>query len=381
MQVDFNKNILNQLLVIQPNKAVNIDNKFPQLNDWQQSKKKPTLIQLSGLADYFNIPFGYFFLNKLPIKEYPITHYRTIKRGKFMPSQELLDTIKIIEERQKWATYTLNKMHHETVEFANTVSIEDDIEETAQKIRDILDLHENWAKYENFSIWNDAFKFLVNRVERAGIFVVINGVVGNDTTRLLDLNEFRGFVLYDKFAPFIFINNKDFVTGKIFTLIHEFVHVLIGKSASFDFSNLQPANNAIEEFCDSVTAEFLVSKKSLIQDFARIGKDYQKLAYNYRVSKIVIIRRLLDLDIISYDDFITALNDLKHYRNENNRQTDTDGGNYYNSQPNRISNSFFNLLYSAVKQDKLLYRDAFRLTGLTPKGFDIYSDKFITKIS
>ena len=40
------------------------------------------------------------------------------------------------------------------------------------------------------------------------MMVVINGVVGNNNTRKLDPEEFRGFVLCDSYAPLIFINGS-----------------------------------------------------------------------------------------------------------------------------------------------------------------------------
>jgi Zn-dependent peptidase ImmA (M78 family) len=377
MEVNFNINILNQLLVQYPDKVIAVNKKFPKFNEWQKDIKKPTINQLGDLANYFNIPFGYFFLKEIPVKKYPIRHYRTINKGAFKPSQELMDTIKIIEDRQRWAGEILEEFNNEPLYFANSITVEEDIKEVSQKIRDILGVHENWAKHEDFNTWYDAFKFLVTKVENAGIFVVINGVVGNDTHRKLNVHEFRGFVLYNDFAPFIFINNVDFVSGKIFTLIHEVVHVLLGKSASFDFSDLQPSNDIIEEFCDAVAAEFLVSTNSLIENFKVTGRNYQKLARVFKVSKIVIVRRLLDLGEINYAEFIDALNSFKSAKFEKN--SDANGGDFYNNAPNRISRSFFNLLYSAVRQNKILYRDAFKLAGLTPKTFDGYVDKYINK--
>ncbi len=378
MTVNFNSNILNQLVALKPDKATDVDVKFPYFKDWRQNKRNPTLNQLSKVADYFNVPFGYFFINKIQDKEYPIPHYRTISRGQFKPSEELLDVINIVEQRQKWASYMLKKINHNEIPYANSVSIQDSVEETAQKIRDILDVHESWAKFEGFGKWIDAFKYLVDKIENAGVFVVINGVVGNNTFRPLNINEFRGFVLYDELAPFIFINGVDFVSARIFTLIHEFVHILIGKSASFDFVTLQPANNAIEEFCDAVAAEFLVSKNSLLGNIKKFGADYEKLANIYKVSQIVIARRLLDIDKIGYPDFLKYYENFKGYKQEVTKP-ETPGGDFYNNQPNRISKSFFNLLYLAVNQNQILYRDAFRLSGLSPKSFDTYIERYITK--
>ncbi len=379
MQVNFNINILKQLLVQQPDKADAITSKFPKIDEWKQDIKKPTFNQLADLANYFNIPFGYFFLKDIPVKEYPIPHYRTVNQGVFSHSEELLDTIQILEERQNWATDILKEFDKDSLDFAGSITTEISIQKAAEQIREILDVTENWAKTHNFATWYDAFKFLVTKTENAGIFVVINGVVGNNSHRVLNVSEFRGFVLFDEFAPFIFINNNDFVSSKIFTLIHEIAHILIGKSASFDYSNLQPANNIIEDFCDAVAAEFLVSTESLLFNLTKIGKDYQKLAFHYKVSKIVIIRRLYDLGKITYEEFLEDLNSLRIIKSESKKLSDkATTGDFYNTAPYRISRNFFNLLYASIKQNKILYRDAFRLSGLSPKSFDGYVEKYIT---
>ena len=54
-------------------------------------------------------------------------------------------------------------------------------------------------------------------MEHAGILLVVNGVVGNDTSRRLDPDEFRGFALVDEYAPLIFVNNADFKAAQMFT--------------------------------------------------------------------------------------------------------------------------------------------------------------------
>ena len=40
--------------------------------------------------------------------------------------------------------------------------------------------------------------------------MVFNGVVGNDTSRKLNPDEFQGFALMDEYAPLIFVNNADY---------------------------------------------------------------------------------------------------------------------------------------------------------------------------
>jgi len=370
MKIDFNTTILNQLLYKHTDKLNKINSKFPKITEWQSDKSKPTLNQLVTLANYFNIPFGYFFLNKLPVVQYPVPHYRSGNGGNFTPSDELMDTIRDIEERQKWAR-DLRKDFQEPLQFANSLTVNTDPKKAAQKVREILNVEENWSKDKTIKSWDDAFRFLIRQTEDAGIFVVCNGVVNNNTTRKLKVEEFRGFVLHDEYAPFVFINNNDFISGKIFTIIHEVIHILIGKSASFDNKELLPASEQTERYCDAVTAEFLVPESLLLREVRLVGNNYDKLSQNFRVSRIVIARRLFDLNRITKTEFDNAYKTFKSYKIEKVVKA-TNGGNFYNTATYRISKSFFNLIYSSVRQHKILYRDAFRLTSLTPKSFDGY---------
>jgi Zn-dependent peptidase ImmA (M78 family) len=370
MKVEFNRAVLLQLLDQQADKAVTLADKFPKYRDWQENRSNPTLNQLTQLAKFFQIPFGYFFLQNLPQRNYPIPHYRTNIHGNFRPSDDLLETIKTLEKRQEWAKDLLadNEL---PLSFANALTVKSSVSEAAGMIRQLLNVNPRWSHQELIHNWSDAFRFLLARAEDAGIFVVVNGVVNNNTRRVLDVNEFRGFVLYDRFAPFIFINNNDFISGKIFTIIHEIAHILIGQSASFDYQRLIPSHVEVEEFCDAVAAEFLVPEKLIEQKVAEIGTDYNALSSYFKVSRVVIARRLLDTGIITRSQFFVAYRSFQSYLGEQSAQA-SKGGNFYNTAPYRISKSFFNLVYASVKQNKLLYRDAFRLTGLSPKAFDGY---------
>lgn len=344
---------------------------FPKLKEWIEGSLFPTFNQLEKLAKVAKIPFGYFFLEELPQKAYPIPHYRTISNNTFRPSKELFETIEAVQEKQEWARDLLIDLGAEPLPFAGRFTTNSSIEDTAIAISEILGLHGLWAN--NLMRWSDSLRVLIERTEKAGIFVVVNGVVNNNTHRPLNVKEFRGFVLYNEMAPFIFINGKDAISGRIFTLVHEIVHVLVGSTASFDLQQLIAADNRIEQFCNKVAAEFLVPKRHILKHLEGVDKiDYNQLAKVFKVSQIVIARRLLDLKIITRDEYFEFY-DL-HIKRERIPKG-SKGGDFYNTAPYKISRRFFNLVDAAAKQNKILYRDAFRLTGLKPKTYDTYLEK------
>lgn len=366
---NINKDILSQLAHRTEESTLA---RFPHFYDWEAGVKFPTVNQLHKLAKALHIPFGYFFLKALPEREFPIPHYRTKSEGTFKPSAELTASIDLVQQRQTWAVDLLHELGHEKLWFANSITVETPVKQAVETLNRALGMNPGWAK--KLSTWSDALKLLRNKAEEAGVFVVLNGVVGNNTHSSLDVEEFRGFVLYHDVAPFVFINNKDAISGKIFTLVHELVHVLLGQSASFDLSRLQPADSEMEQFCDAVTAEFLVPEAELKSFVANETTDYQELARHFKVSQIVIARRMLDLGLIDKPSFFDFYNE---YMQTEFPAKKGGGGDFYNTAPYRISSRFFSLVNNAVQSNRLLYSDAFRLTGLKAKTYDNYVQKHL----
>ena len=358
----FNPHILEKLASMKPNKAVIARQKYKNFNMWLEGKNYPTYNQLVELSKLFNVPFGYFFLDKLPEYLFPIPHYRTNQNGVFTPSEELKDTLEYAEDIQKWAKDILIELGNDKLSFCGKLKNEYKVDEVVDELKNIFEIRDGWA--ESMNSWRDAFRYLVTKAEEKGIIVLVNGVVWNNTHRKLDVEEFRGFVLYDEIAPVIFINNNDYISGKIFTLIHEVVHIIIGKSASFDLKDLQSAQNEIEKFCDKCTAEFLVPSQELKKAYKGI-KNYEELAKKFKVSQIVIARRLLDLELISKNEFYNFLQDSKRKEiKQYNR-----GGNFYEMEIQRLSRRFLRILSSAIDNNLITYLDAIRFTKLKRDTF------------
>lgn len=334
--------------------------KFPRAQGWLQEEKQPTLPQLRDFAKKVHVPFGYLFLERPPEEELPIPFFRTIEGETDQVGVNLRDTILNLQQRQDWIREYLLEQGEEPLEFIGRFTPHASIVEVAEDIRKTLGLENHWAS--GFPNWKKALDHLAEKVEEAGIFIVFNSVVDNNTHRPIAVEECRGFVLCDEVAPFMFVNSADSKSAQMFTIVHELAHLWIGESAGFDFRQLQPYANEVETFCDAVAAEFLVPEDDFNRQWAQV-RDFEELAKFFKVSQIVISRRALDIGKISRDEFFEFYNE--HIAKFIQRKEDQgSGGNFYATLRRRLNPRFFTTVHQAVKENKLLYKHAYELTGL-----------------
>jgi Zn-dependent peptidase ImmA (M78 family) len=344
--------------------------KFPQLQDWINGIKKPTVNQLAEFAKFVHIPFGFFFLEKLPERKNTIPLFRTNNKEAFFDySYELSETINTIQKRQDWLVDYLRNENYEALSFVGKYNDKDNYLTIANDIRATLNLPLNWSQF--LTDKDAALKYLIKKAEAVGIYVAMNGVLGN-TSKNLNPEEFKGFVLSNKWAPYIFINGKDYPAAKIFTFVHELAHIWLHKSAAFDFEKFQPANNDTEKLCDAVAAEFLVAKDVLLVEWKKVEKNSNHLDVLerfFKVSKVVIARRLLDLGFYTKQQFFDFYNAYKAFWDAK-KENDESGGSFYANQPYRVGVKFFNTINEAATSGKLLYTDAYKLTNLYGSTFN-----------
>lgn len=336
--------------------------RIPQLPEWESGEKQPTLKQLEGFAKATHTPVGYLFLPHPPVERVPIPDFRTVANQRIdRPSPDLLDTLYICQQRQEWYRDFARSMGDAPLSFVGSVQVAADVVQTAMLIRHALafDLDER----RKLPTWADALRLFVEQADALGVLVMVSGVVGSNNKRKLDSREFRGFALVDDLAPLVFINGADTKSAQMFTLAHELVHLWLGQSALSDSQVASVPEQEVERWCNQVAAELLVPLESFRSDFdhhADLRGELDRLAKRFKVSTLVILRRIHDVDGLrgeaywrAYEEEVARLRALPK----------GSGGNFYLTLGARASKRFARAVVASTLEGRSSFTESFRLLG------------------
>lgn len=341
-----------------------LERKFPKLDAWENREAQPTLKQLERFAKATHTPIGFLFLDVPPVEEVPIPDFRTVADDRSrltQPSPDLLDTIYLCQQRQEWYRGFARTMGYEPLPFVGSVQTSDDIVATAAIIREAvrLDLDER----RRTRSWTDALRRFIELADELGVLVMVSGVVASNNRRKLDPREFRGFALVDELAPLVFINGSDAKSAQMFTLAHEIAHVWLGQSA---ISNAEPRavpSHEVESWCNRVAAEMLVPFQILREEYdgsADLSIEADRLARRFKVSTLVVLRRIHELGRLSLDEYWTAYD--REVEKSRGRAVGA-GGNFYLTLGSRAGKTFARAVVSSTLEGRTPFTGAFRLLG------------------
>jgi Zn-dependent peptidase ImmA (M78 family)/DNA-binding XRE family transcriptional regulator len=346
---------------------------------WEQGRVYPNLRQARELAAALKIPFGYLYLSSPPIEKTPLPDFRTIgTRRRTKLSAEFRDTLNDALLKQDWYKEYLREDGRERLQFIGKFSLEDDVYRVADDIRQTLGVNDTLRTLAN--TWEDFLSGLVRNCESKGIIVLRNSVVGSNTHRPLSVREFRGFNIADDLAPLIFINTRDAKTAQIFTLVHEIVHLWIGKSGISN-SNLVARTsdpiNKVERFCNQTAAEVLIPEAGFSDKWDEaidIEANLSHLSREYKVSASVVLRRAYELDIISYTMYTRLLKrEMAIWKRRKERRQE--GGNIQYLVLSRNSTNLAIALIGEAMEGRISPRDAERMLGVGMDAIGKISEK------
>jgi len=338
----------------------------PQFTKWVRGETRPTLKQLETFAKNTHAPFGFLFLPEPPDEPLPIPDMRTVGNvGVLRPSIDLLDTIYLCQRRQDWYRDYASDNGAEPLGFVGSASLDTPPARVAGDIAERLSF--GVEERQAFPNKGEVRRVLIDRIESIGVLVMVNGVVGADTHRKLDPAEFRGFALSDPLAPLIFVNGADAKAAQLFTLVHELAHIWLGRSALSEAAMDSREGRTEEQWCNSVAAEVLLPLDGLRFDYGGqvTVEELERLAKRYKVSTLVVLKRIFDAGFLAWDEY------TERYRGEYERvmslvrdkNGDSGGGNYYKTQPLRLSRQFAKAVISSTLEGSTTYREAYQLLG------------------
>ena len=332
---------------------------------WEEGTEPITFAQAQRYANITKIPFGYLYLNTPPEEKLPIPDRRTVGSRNNEISVALKDTISDVLIKQDWyKDYALSNGLPE-VELVGKLPPNSNPKQIVATIKEHIDIQIPPTKGK----WKDFFSALVKKIESQGILVMRSGVVKNNNTRPISVDDFRGFCIADKIAPVIFINTNDAKAAQIFTLIHELAHLVLGQSAISDLSI--NSREKEEMICNAAAAEYLTPEVIFLKKWNEslsIEENIDDLRSIFRVSSWVIVRRALDLKLISKHEY-------SRYVSLINEKSTSSGGDYNRNQKVRSSERLTVAVVTQALEGKMLLREAQSLTGIQPNKLYEFAQK------
>jgi Zn-dependent peptidase ImmA (M78 family) len=280
---------------------------------WEAGQKQPALHQIKVLARFYKRPLAAFFLPSPP-QELSLPHdFRTIPDGNVIPlSSKTRLAMRQARRLQSIASELKEDDESNFHAFIGRASLSDDPEALAGKVRESLGVTlEEQLSWEKDPFAMDRWK---KSVESLGILVF---------QMPMPLEEARAFSFTDGGLPVIVINTKDALKARIFSLFHELGHILLNESGICDPSKLgseqsTEKDRSIEAFCNFFAGCVLIPKNGLLSHRLVSGRtsSYKwpertlgTISNDFKVSKEVILRRLLIAGLTSREYYSLKLNE------------------------------------------------------------------------
>jgi len=316
--------------------AEKIKVKLALLEEWESGHSLPTFKQLLTIAKVYKRPVSVFYLAEPP-KNFKVLHdYR-----------RLPDTIPALDEsprlnleirkayyRRQVALDLVNLLEDDSIPaLEQIVHLSQNPESISEELRQLLKI--SLEEQTRWKMPNDAFKGWRTALEHSGVLVF--------QAEKIDVEEMRGFAISERPLPVIVINKKDSYKGRMFSMLHEFVHILLGDSSisgSEQSSFGLPAKDQkIEMFCNAVAASILLPFSAFQEDteLMRHEKDniwddtvIMNVANRFHISRECVWRRLLTRKKITPEFYQKKRDELSdEFQNQKEKIKPSSGGPPY----------------------------------------------------
>lgn len=260
------------------------------IREWEQ-EGAISYSKLENLADFYKRPLAVFFMADIPIEPSLPTDFRAPQKGGLRLSKDVRLAIRQAQHLQGIYQETLESQ--ESRKNIGHAFLTETPESLAKKQRERIGI--TWEMQKKWKSGSDTLKKWIEVFEGENILVFQMGMPSK---------ELSGFSLSEGDAPrVIVVNSQDAYNRRIFTLFHEYCHLLLnsggicklrggGKEIARDMS--------LESFCDRFAASFLVPADDFFPRKEVQGvilqteddKALRRLSGLFKVSREVILLRI-----------------------------------------------------------------------------------------
>ncbi|HLX00333.1 MAG TPA: XRE family transcriptional regulator [Candidatus Acidoferrales bacterium] len=293
--------------------------KVERIVSWESGTSKPTLSQLRKMADLYKRPLAVFYLPERPKDFQPLRDFRRASLGlNASLTPNLVLAIRRARDRRDWALELYDALGEGPPEFGGSLKSDIATDDAASAVRKTLGI-----KFEVQTQWATAYDALRNwrlAVEAAGILTF----QASD----LETREARGFSLSDRPLPVAVANVKDAPRGRIFTFLHEVVHIMLNESGICDVIDDRQHSSPtaqVETYCNQVAGaalfpltEFMASavvRSHKKGDPRWRDAELRDLSRRFGGSREAGLVRLLSLRLTTWDYYLEKRDELyKQYQ-------------------------------------------------------------------
>jgi Zn-dependent peptidase ImmA (M78 family)/DNA-binding XRE family transcriptional regulator len=336
-----------------------------RLGDIESGKEVPTFAKMLDMADLYKRPVSLFYLKEPPNGWQPIQDFRRLPGADNTFSPQLRYIIRQARERREVALDVRRELNEPIKPFDLKATLDSDIEKLAADIRNFVGVTETaqarWGR-KAFEAWRALME-----AKDTLVFVIPR----------LKMREMRGIALAEGELPVILVNSKDRSNGRVFTLLHEFVHLVLRQSSVSNVGSDRDdaPNPKVEQFCNAIAAAAIMPRDWLLREKLVTDKDAEKtwtdeeleaLGLRFGTSSEAVLRRLLTLGRTTqkfYDSKRLAFQAF--YDQLEQKKEESEGGPAYHLQVlGQLGRTYTQLVFQGYHDHYFTLRDVAGLLNM-----------------
>jgi Zn-dependent peptidase ImmA (M78 family) len=337
------------------------------IDKFLEGSKKPTFRQLEELSKVFKRPVATFLLSK-PIQEKPKPKdYRMLPSRLNKFDKKTILVMRKARKLQEISKELSGNIAYDTKSKIKKVKITDKSENIAKRYRELFELSED--KQRKFKSPYELFNYLRDILEENNIFVFQFSMPVDDA---------RGFVFADEYPYTIVVNTADSIEARIFSLMHEFGHILLGESVIDLPEATASYKDNIEKWCNEFSSFFLLPRDIAKSNFSEYKNNLiestilKKLSNRFKVSKAMLLLNMKKLNFISEEQYNYKINQfVKESKKEKTDDKKSGGGIPSEVRClSEVGNKFVSLVANNYDKNHITYTDALSYLSIKSRNFD-----------